>query len=132
MTSAAPVGALDAPSGSCRRARSPPARGRRGHDLVAAAALGAGVEDHDVVLAPGLRQAVDRLALLVGARVAAGGHHDADAASLVQRQLDLGQAAVDARPRAASTQVALQARQHDLGLGVAEAAVELEHARPRR
>ena len=62
--------------------------------------------------------------------IAAGGEHDAHRPALVPLGVVARQAAGDRRALQQVEQVRAQARQHGLRLGVAEAHVELEHARP--
>ena len=86
------------------------------------------MEDDDAGQARGIGQAVDRVAFLVGAGVAAGGHDDADAGAVLPAHVVVAQHAVRTGIERGQ-QVALPARQDDLRFGIAEAAVEFEHLR---
>ena len=76
----------------------------------------------------GLLDAEDDLALLVSAGVALAGQHHAHGPLLAPAQLDVVGAAFRNGQHDVH-EVGLQARQHDLRLGIAEARVELQHLR---
>jgi hypothetical protein len=98
-------------------------------DRLLAVHRGAGVK-HLHPFHPGrLVQPFDRLAGLVFARVAAGGHDHADRGPRIDVQLHPVEGAVDAGLEYVH-QVAVQTHEQRLALGVAEAAVELEHVDP--
>ena len=76
----------------------------------------------------GILNAQDDLALLVLARVAGGSQHHAHGPLVVPLELDIVGAAFGNRHHDVH-QIGLQARQHDLRLGIAETGVVLEHLR---
>ena len=90
--------------------------------------LGARMVDGHAVHGAGVLDAADDLALLVGAGVAGGGQHDRDGPVVAPADVLGVEGAVVAGEEDVD-EVGLHARQHDLGLGVAEAGVELEDLR---
>jgi len=86
----------------------------------------AGVKDGDILHAPGGIQAGDRQPLAVFAGVAARGHDDAHRGARIDVERALVEPAVDDGLHDRDD-VAPDPHEQRLGLGVAEAAVELEH-----
>src|SRR5688572_32450457 len=97
---------------------------------LAVVALRAALEHDHVLHLAGLAEALDDVTLLVRVRVALGRRHDADAGARVPlgRRLLLQLAARDGQE--VGHEVGAHAPHDALRLGIAEAAVELEHARP--
>ena len=84
------------------------------------------MEDVDVVAVPG--KAVDLVALARRVGIAVGRHHDAERGAAIPLGLDLAERAVDGMVDERE-EVALEAHEDRLRLGITEAAVELHHAR---
>ena len=72
---------------------------------------------------------VDLAAAVAGLGIAAGCNDDGDGGTGRKPELDAGQVAMGHRCTCLE-QVTVDERQHGLGLGIAEAAVELQHRRP--